>query len=167
VFSLTCTAHRFGRGCLGQNDGRTRVWLAGCTGDGSRRGVCIRCFGRREGGLRLRLNPPYALILQIVGYIATATIPNGTQSFFLVLLMGFATVSLGQLVITSVGSPQPERLGYSVLESAKAQEITLKDKTLSDMKVIIVMARHTILSRDKSIFIVPTADIAQFKSPTP
>lgn len=41
------------------------------------------------------------------------------------------------------------------------------EKTLSDMKVIIVMARHTILSKDKSIFVVPTADIAKFKNPVP
>ena len=39
--------------------------------------------------------------------------------------------------------------------------------TPSDMKVIVVMSRHTILSEDKTMFAVPTADIARFKSPAP
>jgi hypothetical protein len=55
-------------------------------------------------------------------------------------------------------------LGYSVQESARGQEITLKNKTLSDMKVVLVMSRHTILLKDNSTLVVPTADIAQFKS---
>jgi hypothetical protein len=57
------------------------------------------------------------LIMQIMGYIATATLPNLSQAFFLFLSLGFATLSLGQW------------LGYSVQESAKGQEITLKDKS--------------------------------------
>jgi hypothetical protein len=56
---------------------------------------------------------------------------------------------------------------YSVQESARGQEIILKDKTLSDVKVVLVMSRHTILLKDSSTLVVPTADIAQFKSALP
>jgi hypothetical protein len=91
------------------------------------------------------------LIMQIMGYIATRTLPNLSQSFFLFLSLSFTTLSLGQW------------LGYSVQESAKGQEIALKDKTLNDMKVVLVMSRHTILLKDGMLYIVPTADIASFK----
>lgn len=91
------------------------------------------------------------LVMQIMGYIATATLPNLSQAFFLLLSLGFATTSLGQW------------LGYSVQESAKGQEITLKDKTLTDMKVVLVMSRHTILLKDDTLHAVPTADITSFK----
>jgi hypothetical protein len=95
------------------------------------------------------------VVLQIVGYVLTATMPNGKQAFFLLLLTGFATISFGQW------------LGYSVQESARGQEIILKDKTLSDAKLVLVMSRHTILLKDNSTLVVPTADIAQFKSALP
>ena len=88
------------------------------------------------------------LIMQIMGYIATATLPNLSQAFFLFLSLSFATLSLGQW------------LGYSVQESAKGQEIALKDKTLNDMKVALVMSRHTILLKDDLLYIVPTVSRA-------
>jgi hypothetical protein len=92
------------------------------------------------------------LIMQIVGYVATATLPNLTQAFWLLLSLGFTTASLGQW------------LGYSVQESAKGQDITLKDKTLSDMKVVIVMSRHTVLLKDNVLYVVPTGDITKFQT---
>lgn len=64
------------------------------------------------------------LIMQVMGYMTAATLPNTSQAFFLFLALGVTTLSLGQW------------LGYSVQESARAQEITLKDKTLNDMKVV-------------------------------
>lgn len=91
------------------------------------------------------------LIVQIMGYIATRTLPNSSQAFYLLLSLSIATLSLGQW------------LGYSVQESAKGQEITLKDKTLTDMKVILVMSRHTILLKKDMLYVVPTADITSFK----
>jgi hypothetical protein len=92
------------------------------------------------------------LIMQIVGYVATVTLPNLTQAFWLLLSLGFTTVSLGQW------------LGYSVQESSKCQDITLKDKTLSDMKVVIVMSRYTVLFKDNVLYVVPTGDITKFQS---
>jgi hypothetical protein len=91
------------------------------------------------------------LIMRVMGYVATTTLPNLSQAFFLFLSLSFTTLSLGQW------------LGYSVQESAKSQEITLKDKTLDDMKVILVMSRHTILLKDGMLYVVPTADIVSFK----
>jgi multisubunit Na+/H+ antiporter MnhC subunit len=91
------------------------------------------------------------LIIQVMGYITTTTLPNLSQAFFLFLSLSIATVSLGQW------------LGYSVQESANGNEITLKDKTLNDMKVIMVMSRHTILLKEGMLYIVPTADILSFK----
>ena|ERR1700733_2225722 len=56
-------------------------------------------------------------------------------------------------------------LGFSLKESGKSQEIAIKDTVITDVKVIAVLARHTILlTKDKSILVVPTADISQFKS---
>lgn len=91
------------------------------------------------------------LIMQIMGYITTAILPNLSQAFFLFLSLSFTTIGLGQW------------LGYSVQESAKGQEIILKDKTLNDMKIILVMSRHTILLKDGMLHVVPTVDIASFK----
>jgi hypothetical protein len=64
------------------------------------------------------------VVLQIVGYVLTATMPNGKQAL-------------------------------------------LKGKALSDVKVGLVMSRHTILLKDNSTFVVPTVDIAQLKSALP
>ena len=90
-------------------------------------------------------------IWQAMRYITGATMPNLKQGFFLCLLVAFTTVSLGQW------------LGYSVRESSKALDIVLKDKTLTDMRVIIVMSRHTVLFKGDDLFVVPTADITQFQ----
>jgi hypothetical protein len=91
------------------------------------------------------------IVGQVMGYITTATMPNLKQGFFLCLALAFTTVSLGQW------------LGYSVLESSKGQDITFKDKTLKDMRVVIVMSRHTVLFKDDNLFVVPTADITEFQ----
>jgi hypothetical protein len=51
-----------------------------------------------------------------------------------------------------------------VEEAGKGQDVIVKDKVLSDVKVIAVLARHTILLQDRNILVVPTADVSQFKS---
>ncbi|TQF27645.1 hypothetical protein UNPF46_30510 [Bradyrhizobium sp. UNPF46] len=118
-----------------------QVWGARLNGDGY--------FHVLMGAMVLGLG--IVIIMQVMGYVMAATFPNTTQAFWLILSLGFATVSLGQW------------LGYSVQESAKGQEITLKDKTLSDVKVVLVMSRHTILLKDGMLYVVPTADITSFK----
>jgi hypothetical protein len=90
-------------------------------------------------------------IKHLMGYVTTAVVPNISQAFFLIMSLGVTTISIGQW------------LGYSVQESAKGQEVTFKEKTMSDMKVVVVMSRHTILLKDGMLYVVPTADIASFK----
>lgn len=91
------------------------------------------------------------IIWEVVRYITTATMPNLINGFFLCLAVAFTAIGLGQW------------LGYSVRESSKAQDIVLKNKTLPDMRVVIVMSRHTVLFKDDDLFVVPTADITEFK----
>jgi hypothetical protein len=102
----------------------------------------------------LTLGMGVIVILQIIGYARSGSLPNMTQFAFFSILMISTAGGLGQW------------LGYSVLEAEKPQDITLKNGTLNGAKLIIVMSRHTLLLRDKDIFVVPTDDIVQFHSTT-
>ena len=95
------------------------------------------------------------VILQIAGYVRAQMLPNVVQLTFLLLLFITTAACCGQW------------LGYSVLESAKLMDIKLKDSTMNGVKLIIVMSRHTILLKDKEIYVLPTADISQFHSAVP
>jgi len=95
------------------------------------------------------------VILQIIGYARSGSLPNMTQFTFFSILLISTAAALGQW------------LGYSVLEAGKPQDITLKSGTLNGVKLLIVMSRHTLLLKDKDIFVVPTDDILQFHSTTP
>jgi hypothetical protein len=56
-------------------------------------------------------------------------------------------------------------LGFSVKEtSAFNQDVFLKDQTLSNAKLIIVMSRHTVMLKDDVLFVVPTGDISKFRT---
>jgi hypothetical protein len=90
------------------------------------------------------------VILQIVGYVTTGTVPNIAQFTFLVVLVLAGAGALGQW------------LGYSVLETEKPQDVKLKESEMNGVKVVIVMSRHTIFIKDTDLFIVPTNDIKQF-----
>jgi hypothetical protein len=58
-------------------------------------------------------------------------------------------------------------LGRAVLETNNTADIKTKDATMGGVKVVIVMSRHTVLLKEKEIFIVPTADITQFHGAAP
>lgn len=93
------------------------------------------------------------LILTAVDFAGADRWPNVSQVAFAMVLIIISTVSLGGW------------LAYSVLEtSGYDKDVILKDGTLSGVKLIIVMSRHTILQKDKIIYVVPTADVAQFRS---
>jgi MFS family permease len=94
------------------------------------------------------------VILQIIGYVISGTVPNIVQFWFLVMLVVSGAGALGQW------------LGYSVLETEKPQDVRLKEGEINGVKVVIVMSRHTLLLKDKNIFAVPTDDIVQFHSTT-
>jgi hypothetical protein len=84
------------------------------------------------------------LILQAVGYVRTGTWPNATQITFLTIFVFTSAASFGQW------------LAYSVLETSDFdQDVTLKNDTLTKAKVIVVMSRHTILTRDGVIYVIP------------
>jgi hypothetical protein len=56
-------------------------------------------------------------------------------------------------------------LGYSVLDSSLFnRDIYLKNETINDAKLIIIMSRHTVFQKDNLIYVVPTADIDRFRS---
>lgn len=46
----------------------------------------------------------------------------------------------------------------------KTLDVKIKDGTISGAKLIIVMARHTILLKDGDTIVVPTADIGEFRT---
>ena len=93
------------------------------------------------------------LILVAVDHARVGKWPNAAQAIFAMILIVISTASVGMW------------LAYSVLETSEFdQDVTLKDGTLSSAKLIIVMSRHTILLKDKVLYVVPTADISQFRT---
>jgi hypothetical protein len=55
-----------------------------------------------------------------------------------------------------------EWLGRSVIEAGQLLEVKMKDATMTETKLVIELSRHTILLKNRDIYIVPTADISQF-----
>lgn len=100
----------------------------------------------------LALGIGIVIILQIVGYVISGTVPTIVQFAFLIMLVVAGAGGLGQW------------LGYSVLETEKPQDVKLKDGDMNGVKVVIVMSRHTIFLKDHDIYVVPTDDIKQFHS---
>lgn len=94
------------------------------------------------------------VILQIIGYVISGSVPNIVQFAFLITLVVSGAGALGQW------------LGYSVLEMETPQDVKLGENEMKGVKVVIVMSRHTLLLKDKDIFVVPTDDIVQFHSTT-
>lgn len=92
------------------------------------------------------------LILWVIALISAGTWPTALQCMMLTVSFVMSSVSLGQW------------LGFTVEEAGNGQQVVVKDKVLSDVKIIAVLARHTIILQDKMILVVPTADISQFKS---
>ena len=56
-------------------------------------------------------------------------------------------------------------LGTTVKETSTFnQDVYVKDQTLNDVKLVIMMSRHTVLSKDGVLYVVPTADITKFRT---
>jgi MFS family permease len=92
------------------------------------------------------------LILWAISLISARAWPTSLQCMMLVVSCILASVSFGQW------------LGFTVQETGKGQDVTVKDKELNNVRVIAILARHTILLQDENILVVPTADITQIKS---
>lgn len=56
-------------------------------------------------------------------------------------------------------------LGFSVLETGGYdQDVYLKSQTINQVKIVLVMSHHTILYKDRILFVIPTADVQQIVS---
>jgi hypothetical protein len=91
-------------------------------------------------------------LLTIASHFDSGTWPTITQSIAILFGAIVGTTSFGQWVALTVAE-SPEI----------TQDVVTKDQTFSDVKVVIVMSRHTVLLKDDNLLVIPTADITQFK----
>jgi hypothetical protein len=93
------------------------------------------------------------LVFVIVRQIRSGSWPNLIQVTGLVVLVVSTTLGSGRW------------LGDSVIEDSQFdQDVSLKNETLQGVKVIIVLSRHTVLLKDRTVYVVPTADITKFQT---
>jgi hypothetical protein len=93
-----------------------------------------------------------ALIFVIASYFNAAKLPTAIQCLFMLLFLFLIAGGLGRW------------LGESIDETSNfTQDVAMKDQTFTNVKLVMVMSRHTILLKDGVLFVVPTADITQFK----
>jgi hypothetical protein len=91
------------------------------------------------------------LILWLVwSYFKAGTMPTPMQFGSLAFLLVIGAGAVGQW------------LGRSVLEVGQPLEVKIKDAAMTETKLIIELSRHTILLKNRDIYVVPTADITQF-----
>lgn len=94
------------------------------------------------------------LILLTIRLIRLGKWPTARQFGGILVLMFLATSAFGQW------------LAYAVLQSPYyEQDVYLKNQTLNKAKVVLIMSHHTILLVNQELYIVPTADITQIKTP--
>jgi hypothetical protein len=143
------------------SDKSKRRWMIGCCGLASLGLIAFyvnEAFRQQQGYFHvlfgaMALALGVSLIFVAVDYVRVGMWPNAAQTIFALILIITSTASAGMW------------LAYSVLEtSGFDQDVTLKDETLSSAKLIIVMSRHTILLKDKVLYVVPTVDISQFRT---
>jgi hypothetical protein len=92
------------------------------------------------------------LLVVIASHFDAGTWPSLPQSIGILFGAITATGSFGNWVaLTVVESPEI------------AQDVVTKEQTFAGVKVVIVMSRHTVLLKDDSLLVIPTADITQFK----
>jgi hypothetical protein len=94
-----------------------------------------------------------AIIFVVAAHVEARSLPSAIQCMWVLLLLVIGAGSLGRW------------LGESVKETSDFdQNIYLKDQTLNNVKLVIVMSRHTVLLKDAVLNIVPTGDIAKFQT---
>lgn len=93
------------------------------------------------------------LIFVIAAHVEARTLPIAVQCMFMLLILIICAGSLGRW------------LGKSVEETSNFnQDVYFKDQSLTNVKLVIVMSRHTVLLKDKVLYVVPTADISKFRT---
>jgi hypothetical protein len=86
-------------------------------------------------------------------YVQSGSLLSSSQLVFLVVALIGEVAMIGQW------------LGESVKETADFnQDVSLKDQTLTNAKLVIVMSRHTVLLKDNMLYVVPTGDISKFRT---
>ena len=94
-----------------------------------------------------------ALTLIVINHFLAATWPTIGQFSSIAVLAASCALIFGQW------------LGTTVKETSEFnQDVYLKSETLNNVKLVIVMSRNTILLKDNIFYIVPTADIVQFRT---
>ena len=96
------------------------------------------------------------IAVRIIRHIQHKARPTLAQAASYVFISLLTTGMCGQWV------------AYSVLETSQFdQNVRGKDWTLDTAKVVIVMSRFTVLLKDQILYVVPTADILQFRTSNP
>jgi hypothetical protein len=94
-----------------------------------------------------------ALIFLMINLVKAGKWPNPIQAISTMFFIVICTVFLGQW------------LAYSVSETSEFdQDVKLKNGTINDAKLIIVMSRFTILLKDRVLHVVPTTDVTEFQT---
>jgi hypothetical protein len=93
------------------------------------------------------------LIFIVASHVEAHTLPTAVQWTFMLLLLVTTAAGLGRW------------LGESVQETANFnQDVYLKDQLLNNVKLVIVMSRHTVLLKDGVLYVMPTGDITKFRT---
>jgi hypothetical protein len=93
------------------------------------------------------------LFVLIAAQVRRRQLPDSVRTVIMCSLFFSCGISLGQW------------LGESIEEtSAFNQDVYLKDQSLNNVKLVIVMSKHTVLLKDKVLYVVPTEDISKFRS---
>jgi hypothetical protein len=94
-----------------------------------------------------------AVILVVAAHVEARSVPNVIQCMWMLFLLVIGAGALGSW------------LGESVEETTSFnQDVYFKDQTLKDAKLIIVLSRHTMLLKDRILYVVPTGDITKFQT---
>jgi hypothetical protein len=93
------------------------------------------------------------LILIVASHVEAHTLPTAVQCMFMLLLLVTTAAGLGRW------------LGESAQEAANFnQDVYLKNQLLNNVKLVIVMSRHTVLLKDGVLYVMPTGDITRFRT---
>jgi hypothetical protein len=93
------------------------------------------------------------LIFVIASHVEAPGSPTAIQCLFMLLLLVAIAASLGHW------------LGESVIETSEFdQDVSFKNETIKGVKVVIVLSRHTVLLKDRILYVVPTGDITKFQT---
>jgi hypothetical protein len=93
-----------------------------------------------------------SLVVTSVLYFRSGVWPNVGQAIGILVSAIFGALSFGQW------------FGYSMLYSKVTQDVYLKDSVLNNVKLVAVLARHTILLEGTTLYAVPTGDITKFRT---